>query len=287
VYANENYSQSHFITYESINDSSYIPVAESEISYGINILSEAISRQCNESINSITTTKSVEQNADEKKSLNKQTNSSPRSKCPNANVSFQKNNSNKPRKAFKRLSEIHKESIEFRSQLRIDHEILLLSKRFNIPFDELKKTVLEDPLSVFRSKYSALTTPSMFTVSPIVKSVATKSKDRITGSVDAEYKVEPIREKAAYEKTNLVDLMAELSKTMPSWCLCIVTDPPRYVISHISINKYGVPFANKSIVLDECFRASVYINQCLEYTYCKSYVTAAEIINLIKDLNSL
>jgi len=81
--------------------------------------------------------------------------------------------------------------------------------------------------------------------------------------------------------------MLELSKTMPSWSLSIVTNPPRYVISHMSIGTYGVPIANKCIVLDKMFRASVYINQSLEHKLSKRYTTATEIVNLIKELNSI
>lgn len=275
------------ITFEPVNDSSYLSVPESEISYGISILSEAISRQCNETMNNSTTTNSSKQDIYEMIFSPKKSNSSPQPLLPNAIVQSHKNNKTMPKEMGKYSSEFGNQSSETELQLHMNHELCLLSKRFNIPVDVLKKTVIDEPLSIFQQNYSASVTPSMIRVTPIVNDIEAKSKDHITGNLDVEYKLDPIRECAAYEQTNLKDLMTELSKTMPSWSLSIVTNPPRYVISHMSINKYGVPIANKSIVLDSFFRASVYINQCLEHKYCKLCSTATEIINLIKDLNSI
>lgn len=276
------------VTFESVNDSSYLSVPESEISYGISILSEAISRQCNETMNNSTTTNSSKQDMYEMMFSPKKSYSSPQTLMPNATVQAHKNNKTVPKKIDKYSSElICNQSSETEIQSHMDHELCLLSKRFNIPVNVLKKTVIDEPLSIFQQNYSASVTPSMIRVTPIVNNNQAKSKDHIIGNLADEYKLDPIRESAAYEQTNLKDLMTELSKTMPSWSLSIVTNPPRYIISHMSINKYGVPIANKSIVLDSCFRASVYINQCLEHKYCKLCSTATEIINLIKDLNSI
>lgn len=274
------------ITFEPVNDSSYLSVPESEISYGISILSEAISRQCNETINNSTTTNSSKQDIYEMKFSQKKTNSNSQPLLPNTIIQPHKNKT-MLKEMVKYSSEFCNQSNETELQSHIDHELCLLSKRFNIPVDVLKKTVIDEPLSIFQQNYSASVTPSMIRVTPIVNDIEAKSKDHITGNLNVEYKLDPIRESAAYEQTNLKDLMTELSKTMPSWSLSIVTNPPRYVISHMSINKYGVPIANKSIVLDNCFRASVYINQCLEHKYCKLCSTATEIINLIKNLNSI
>lgn len=276
---------SQFNTLES-NSISMHTSDSSEISYGISILSEAISRQCSESNNKGIKKKSQVEN--EIKSSPKKTNSNPQSKTISAEISSQKVNKSTPRK-MKYAAKLYEQSIEATLQANLEHGLHILSKRFNIPLGSLKKTVVDDPLAVFQKKYSESITPSMVTISPIVKDVETKFNytKYVSGNLDVEYKIEPIRESAAYEKTNLKDLMAELSKTMPSWSLSIVTNPSRYIISHMSINMYGVPSANKCIVLDRYFRASVYINQCLEYTYCKRYTTATEIINLIKTLNSL
>jgi len=166
-------------------------------------------------------------------------------------------------------------------------DIRLLSKRFNIPIETVKNIIIDQSVSVFREKYSESVTSDMITVSPIVMDdVPAMSEQNLKGTdKNFRYMIEPLRSSLACEKTNLKDLMEELSKTMPSWSLCIVPDPSRYVISHMSIDMYGTPTANKVVVLDRYFRASVYINQCLEYKYCKYYTTANEIVTLIKKLN--
>lgn len=172
-----------------------------------------------------------------------------------------------------------------------ERQIYLLSKRFHISLQTLRNIVIKEPLSVFREKYSKSVTPSMLTVSPIVRMIDEKV---LTGDGNNEkdnsnivYKVEPIRFSEVYEKTNLKDCISELSNAMPSWSLSVVPNPSRYVIYQISINTYGIPIVNKSIVLDRYFRASVYIKQCLQFKYCKRYHTATEIINLIKELNAI
>lgn len=162
-----------------------------------------------------------------------------------------------------------------------DRQVLLLSKRFNIPFKTLKHKIIKESLPIFNKKFSEIVTPSMLTVSPIVK--VNFEQDNFI----ADYKIEHMRHSVAYEKNNLKNLMDELSKTMPSWCLAITLQPRRFVIACMSIGPFGVPTSNKSIVLDKHFRALVYINNCLEYKYCKFYQSASEIITLIKDLNDL
>lgn len=162
-----------------------------------------------------------------------------------------------------------------------DRQILLLSKRFNIPVKTLRHKIIKESLPIFSKHFSEIVTPSMLTVSPIVE-VNFEQHNFI-----AEYKIEHIRHSIAYEKNNLKNLMDELSKTMPSWCLAITLQPRRFVIACMSIGPFGVPTSNKSIVLDKHFRALVYINNCLEYKYCKFYQSASEIIVLIKDLNNL
>jgi len=167
-----------------------------------------------------------------------------------------------------------------------DREITLISNRFNIPCDTLRNIIEKESISVFREKYSDTVTMSMVTVSPVVSMTDKGKRRNLNGSI-VKYKIEPARATVAYGKTNLKDTMEEISKTMPSWSLSIVADPPRYVISHMSIETYGTPIANKSVVLDRYFRASVYINQRLEYKYCKRYTTASEIVDLIKELDAL
>lgn len=184
------------------------------------------------------------------------------------------------------LKSVH--SNDRKSQLEShEHDIRLLSKRFNIPIKTIKNIIIDQSISVFRDKYSESVTSDMITVSPIVMD----DVDAMSGqnvkclNKNFRYTTEPLRNSLACEKTNLKDLMEELTKTMPSWSLCIVPDPSRYVISHMSIDIYGTPTANKVVVLDRYFRASVYIYQCLEYKYCKYYTTANEIVTLIKELN--
>lgn len=162
-----------------------------------------------------------------------------------------------------------------------DRQILLLSKRFNIPVKTLRHKIIKESLPIFSKHFSEIVTPSMLTVSPIVE--VNFEQDNFI----ADYKIEHIRHSIAYEKNNLKNLMDELSKTMPSWCLAITLQPRRFVIACMSIGPFGVPTSNKSIVLDKHFRALVYINNCLEYKYCKFYQSASEIIVLIKDLNNL
>lgn len=162
-----------------------------------------------------------------------------------------------------------------------DRQVLLLSKRFNIPVKTLRHKIIKESLPIFSKHFSEIITPSMITVSPIVK--VNFKQDNF----NADYKIEHIRHSIAYEQNNLKNLMDELSKTMPSWCLAITLQPRRFVIACISIGPFGVPTSNKSIVLDKHFRALVYINNCLEYKYCKFYQSASEIIILIKDLNNL
>lgn len=292
VLYNDNDQNSHLNVDDSISESTYLsnPMISSEINYGMAILSEAISRQCRESTNSSIKRNSPEPDINETQSPLKKTNNSSRSVVPSAMISPQMVQKNKSKKVIKHSSELCEQSVETKLKSRVEREIFLLSKRFNISIDTLKKTVVDEPLSVFHKNYSESVPPSMVTISPIVKDIETKSRLNVNyfcGNFDVEYKVEPIREGAAYEKSNLKELMSELSKTMPSWSLSIVTNPPRYVISHMIINIYGIPIANKCIVLDKNFRASVYINQCLEHKYCKCYTTATEIVNLIKELNSI
>lgn len=172
----------------------------------------------------------------------------------------------------------------------LESDISLLSKRFNISLETFKKTIVGESLSVFNEKYSASVTPSMITVSPIVVDdfeVKSKRNENNENGNICKYKIEPIRESLAYEKQNLKDLMDEISKTMPAWSLNIVHNPSRYVISHVSINMFGIPNLNKAIVLDRYFRGSIYINKSLNYKYCKYYRTANEIVKLIKELNDL
>lgn len=117
-----------------MNDSSYSSLTENEISYGIFILSKAASRQCVEPMNNTMITKLAKQNTVEKKSLEKKTNSSSPLKLlrSNVNVSSHKTNANKLRKTTKHFSVIHKQSNESKFQSRIDREIFILSKRFNV-----------------------------------------------------------------------------------------------------------------------------------------------------------
>ncbi|XP_001948306.1 uncharacterized protein LOC100165114 [Acyrthosiphon pisum] len=286
TFSTNNDQQSHLSTLEPISDSDYLSVStigieNPEMSYGMAILSEAISRQCRELANEQIKKKSPEQDIVEIKSSPKKENSTSRSQVPSAKVSPQRIVKKVSRKIPKCTPKLGLQSVKNEVESRIDHEINLLSKRFDIPSNYLRKTVVDEPLSVFQKKYSKSVTPSMVEISPI----DVNAKSGL--NVNLEYKLEPIRESAAYEKSNLKDLMLELSKTMPSWSLSIVTNPPRYVISHMSIGTYGVPIANKCIVLDKMFRASVYINQSLEHKLSKRYTTATEIVNLIKELNSI
>lgn len=141
---------------------------------------------------------------------------------------------------------------------------------------EVKETYIEEPLSEFRNNYSESVTSSMITVSQINNT-----------NLDHMYKIEPAREYNINENTNLKDLMIHLSKTMPSWALTIAENPPRYVISQILIDTYGIPTVHKSVVFDRDFNASVYINRNLINNYCNRYSSIIEIVNLIKHLNSL
>lgn len=173
----------------------------------------------------------------------------------------------------------------------VDREIVLVANRFNVPQDTLRKIIENESVPVFREKLSDSVTLSMVTVSPIVSMTADKGTPdqgrTPNGAIEVRYKIEPNRVSVAYEKTNLKDTMDEISKTMPSWSLSIVADPPRYVLSHMSVGTYGTPIANKAVVLDRHFRASVYINQRLEYKYCKRYTTVSEIVDLIRKLDAI
>ncbi|KAE9532091.1 hypothetical protein AGLY_010293 [Aphis glycines] len=295
-FSNKNVQQSHLSTLEPMSDSDYLSVStispeNPEMSYGMAILSEAISRQCRESANQQLKKKSPEPDTIDIQSCTKKANNTSKPQVPSAMVSPQRVVKNMSKKELKYSPELCLQSVENELESHSEYEIQLLSKRFNIPISSLRRTVVDEPLSVFRKKYSKSVTPSMVTISPIVKDADSKSGlnlyNYVSGNIDVEYKLEPIREGAAYETNNLKDLMLELSKTMPSWSLSIVTNPPRYVISQMSIGKFGVPSANKCIVLDRTFRASVYINQSLEHKLCKRYTTATEIVNLIKELNSI
>ncbi|KAL4089471.1 hypothetical protein QTP88_024505 [Uroleucon formosanum] len=289
----ENGQQSHLSSQEPISDSDYLSLStigteNPEMSYGMAILSEAISRQCRELANENIKKKSPEPDITKVQSSHKTDNSTSISQVPSVKISPQRIVKKVSRKIPTCTPKLGLQPVKNEIESRIEHEINLLSKRFNIPSDHLRKAVVDEPLSVFQKKYSKSVTPSMVEISPIdVNSKSGLNINYISGNLDVEYKLDPIREGAAYEKSNLKDLMLELSKTMPSWSLSIVTNPPRYVISHMSIGTYGVPTANKCIVLDKMFRASVYINQSLEHKLSKRYTTATEIVNLIKELNSL
>ncbi|XP_022164624.1 uncharacterized protein DDB_G0284459-like [Myzus persicae] len=295
TFSNNSNQQSHLSTLESISDPDYLSVPmisteNPEMSYGMAILSEAISRQCRELDNEKIKKKSPEPpDIIEKQPSPMKEISTSQSQMPSGEALPQRVIKDFKNKIAKRTSKkFASKSVKNELESRIEHEINILSKRFDIPTNYLMKTVVEEPLSVFHTTYSKSVTPSMVEISPIdVKAHSGLNVNYVSGNIDVKYKLEPIREGAAYEKKNLKDLMLELSKTMPSWSLSIVTNPPRYVISHMSIDKYGVPTANKCIVLDRTFRASVYINQSLEHTLCKRYTTATEIVNLIKELNSI
>ncbi|CAI6361773.1 unnamed protein product [Macrosiphum euphorbiae] len=285
TFSTNNDQQSHLSTLEPISDSDYLSVStigieNPEMSYGMAILSEAISRQCRELANEQKKNSRELDIIESQESPKKEDNTS-QSQVPSAKVSPQRVVKKVSRKIPKCTAKLGLQSVKNEIESRIDHALNLLSKRFDIPSDFLKKTVVDEPLSVFQKKYCKSVTPSMVEISPI----DVNAKSGL--NVNLEYKLEPIRESAAYEKNNLKDLMIELSKTMPSWSLSIVTNPSRYVISHMSISTYGVPIANKCIVLDKMFRASVYINQSLEHKLSKRYTTATEIVNLIKELNSI
>lgn len=279
----------------------------SEVNHGMAILSEAVSHPSRKSVNKTVTKNSLKQNIkgtnsiqSRKKSLtlksskSQESTVSPQRVCSYENIA-RKNGSgfaNEPRKTLELGSpRLYGEaSVNACSQTNTEHQIFTLSKRFNIPVKALYDTVVEEPLSVFQKRYSKSVSPSMLLISPIIKNVDSKlwsSSNCVNGKLNLQYKIEPIRESAAYVKTNLKDMIEELSKTMPSWSISIVPNPSRFVISHMSINMYGVPIANKVIVLDRHFKASVYINQCLEDNYSKYYTTATEIIDLIKELSSI
>jgi len=169
-----------------------------------------------------------------------------------------------------------------------ERQVYQLSKHFNIPIEEFKKKIVDRSLSILRDKYSASVTSDMLRISPIV--LHDNNKANITdahGIFQIRYKIKPTSISVACEKTNLKDLMEEVSKVMPSWSLSIVSDPQRYVISHMSVDRYCTPIINKVIVLDRSFRALVYVNNCLKHTYCKSYETAAQIVKLITDLDDI
>ncbi|XP_050528376.1 probable serine/threonine-protein kinase DDB_G0282963 [Daktulosphaira vitifoliae] len=173
--------------------------------------------------------------------------------------------------------------------LLVEHDVQSIVDRYDIPYDTVKQVVVDDPILIFREQYSKEITPEMITVTPIVLDFKTNinSSSDCVDSIKVDYKVQPFRQRKAYEKDNLKDLMTELTKTMPSWSLSIVSNPARFVISKMSINNYGVPNANKSIVLDRNFRGSVYINQSLDYKYSKQYTTAKEIVDLIIQIDCL
>lgn len=291
VLSNENDQPSHLSAFESISDSSnlFVPMMPMssecpEISYGISILSEAISRQCNELNNKNSEIKLPEHINDKKLSPNK---TNMRLQVPSAKVSPQRIQTNMSNNEVEYASELCEQSFENKSQSNIEHQIHILSKRFDIPFDSLRKTVLEEPLLILQKHFCESVNSSMVKIVPLIESETNLNLNCTSKNSDINYKIDPMKEIAAYEKSNLKDLMEELTKTMPSWSLSIVPNPSRYVISHMSIDTYGIPIANKSIVLDKYFRALVYVNQCLMNAYCKRYSTAYEIINLIKDLSSI
>jgi len=171
---------------------------------------------------------------------------------------------------------------------QLERQVCFFSKHFNIPIEEFKKNIVDRSLSVLRNKYCASVTSDMLRISPVV--IHDDSIANITDAhkiINISYKIKPIKMSVACEKTNLKDLMNEVSKTMPSWSLSIVSNPQRYVISHMSIDMYCMPTINKVIVLDRYFRALVYINSCLKHDYCKRYETAAQIVKLITDLDDI
>lgn len=162
----------------------------------------------------------------------------------------------------------------------LERALFCLSERFGVPAETLGRMVAEESVPAFDGECrGGPVAPSAVTVSPVV---AVDGRPDVVG-----YAVEPARESAAYGTDSLKELMDELSRTMPSWCLSVVPDPRRYVIAHVSIGPYGVPVADKSIVLDRHCRASVYVDQCLQFKYGKRYQSAPEIVDLIKELNSI
>lgn len=171
-----------------------------------------------------------------------------------------------------------------------ERDVMLLSKRVGVPRDELARAIESDAIPVFRRRFSGLFTPDMMTVSPVVYTRSSGAPG--TGPVRKRgcvgYGVEPARCSAACGAASLKHLMDELTKTMPSWVLHVVAEPrPWYVISRMTVDAYGTPAVDRSVVLDGQLRASVYVDGRLDYVHCKRYGTATEIVNLINELNGI
>lgn len=178
------------------------------------------------------------------------------------------------------------------SQLQsVEYQIYLLSKRLDVSPEKIRTTTISEPLSLFKN-YSKSITSDMLQVSRIIPLVneadfIKMENDKNKNKELYKYFTEPMKDIVPYEKPNLKEVINELSKTMPSWSLCIVRNPSRYVISHTSIGNDGFPYINKAIIIDNYFIASVIIYRYLINDYCKLYKTAAEIINLIKKLDKI
>lgn len=166
-----------------------------------------------------------------------------------------------------------------------DRDVMLLSKRFGLSRDELAAAIEHDAVSAFRERFSGSVTAAMVVVSPVV--VGSWPREPGTSVDGVRYAVEPARASAGCGAATLKRLMDELTGIAPSWSLSVVAGPPMYVISHMTVDAYGAPAVDKSVVLDRQFRASVHVDGRLRYEYGRRYGTATEIVNLINELDAI
>lgn len=165
---------------------------------------------------------------------------------------------------------------------KIDLDIPFFSDYYNIPSEILKHITVKNYISLFNEKHSESITPSDIRVSPIRANI-----DDNQIAHQHKYKLECYNESQVLAENNFIDLMKELSKILPSWSLSIVNNPLRYIIYHMTVDIYGTPAADKCILLDKKFNASVTINMDLKPEYNKQYKTSVELIKLINELNDL
>lgn len=161
-----------------------------------------------------------------------------------------------------------------------DLGVSFLSDYYNIPFEVLKEITITNPLSLLNEKYLESISPTMVRVSPI-----SEDFDKFPLGNLNYYNSERFNKEL--DSKNLVNCMKEISKIWPSWSLSIVRDPSKYIIYHMKINMYGIPEADKCIVLDMKFNGFVTINMCLKHKYNKQYKTTIELARLINELNDL
>lgn len=250
--------------YEQKVNSSFKAIFERDVIIDKDVMvSAAICSQSNEPINNSIATRAVK-NTTVKMKSSVQTSSSPQ-----PNVSFPNVN----------LPKINKEN----QKERIDREIFHVSKRLDIPINNVKIKV-NDALTTFKNVKNFPYDISSLTVLPVV--LDPESGNTATRSPQV-YKLDSRDLTEAYKQDKIEDVMAEVTKVMPTWGLCVDFLDGTTKVVCMAVNSDSFPFVDKTIILDSELNATVYIRRSLKKEFCKQLRDVSDVINLILEIDHL